>query len=50
MADEQDNNTPTVSGNVMFYEKPVPLTKDKHTNDGTGIWRSRSLYADHFCG
>jgi len=34
MADEQDNNTPTVSGNVMFYEKPVPLTKDKHTKFG----------------
>ena len=35
MAKKQDDaNTPTVSGNVMFYEKPVPLTKDKHAKFG----------------
>jgi len=34
MAKEQDASTPTVSGSVMFYEKPVPLTKDKHAKFG----------------
>jgi len=34
MAKEQDANSPTVSGSVMFYEQPVPLTKDKHAKFG----------------
>jgi len=34
MAKEQDSNAPAVSGNVMFYKQPVPLTKDKHANFG----------------
>jgi len=34
MANEQDTNTPAVSGNVMFYEQPVPLTKEKHAKFG----------------
>ena len=34
MAKEQDANAPTVTGNVMFYEQPVPLTKDKHAKFG----------------
>ncbi len=35
MAKEQDSaNAPAVSGNVMFYEKPVPLTNDKHAKFG----------------
>lgn len=31
---KDDANTPTVSGNVMFYEQPVPLSKDKHSKYG----------------
>lgn len=35
MAKKQDTAAaPTVSGNVMFYEKPVPLTKDSHAKHG----------------
>ncbi len=34
MAKEQDTNAPAVSGNVMFYEQPVPLTKEKHAKFG----------------
>ena len=30
MAEEQNN----VTGNVMFYEKPVPLNKDQHKDYG----------------
>lgn len=26
--------TPAVSGNVMFYKKPIPLNKDKHAKHG----------------
>ena len=31
---EENTNATTVSGNVMFYEKPVPLTKDNHGKFG----------------
>ena len=34
MAKKDDANSPTVSGNVMFYEKPVPLTKENHSKYG----------------
>jgi hypothetical protein len=34
MAKKEDANTPTVSGNVMFYEKPVPLNKEQHSKFG----------------
>jgi len=34
MAKQDDANEPTVSGNVMFYEKPVPLTKENHAKFG----------------
>lgn len=34
MAKKPDDNTPTVSGNVLFYEKPVPLNKDAHSKFG----------------
>lgn len=30
----KDDNQIAVTGNVMFYEKPVPLTKDKHAAYG----------------
>ncbi len=30
----ETTNAPAVSGNVMFYDKPVPLTKDKHAKFG----------------
>ena len=32
MADKKENTT--VSGNVMFYQNPQPLTKDKHQKFG----------------
>lgn len=31
---KKDDNQISVSGNVMFYEKPVPLTKEKHSDYG----------------
>ena len=31
---KDDDKAPAVSGNVMFYEQPVPLTKDKHAKFG----------------
>ena len=34
MAKKPEADTPAVSGNVMFYEQPVPLTKDKHSKFG----------------
>ena len=34
MAKKDDANVPAVSGNVMFYEKPVPLNKDQHAKFG----------------
>ena len=34
MAKKPDDTSPTVSGNVMFYEKPVPLTMDNHSKFG----------------
>lgn len=34
MAKKDEANTPAVSGNVMFYEKPVPLNKDQHAKFG----------------
>ena len=34
MAKKDDANAPSVTGNVMFYEKPVPLNKDQHSK----IW------------
>ena len=34
MAKKDEANAPTVSGNVMFYEQPVPLTKEKHAKFG----------------
>jgi len=34
MAKKDEVNTPSVSGNVMFYEKPVPLNKDQHAKFG----------------
>ena len=34
MAKKDDANKPTVSGNVMFYEKPVPLTMENHAKYG----------------
>ena len=33
-ADDKATADVSVSGNVMFYEKPVPLTKDKHAKFG----------------
>lgn len=34
MAKKEDANTPAISGNVMFYEKPVPLNKEQHSKFG----------------
>ena len=34
MAKKDDANSPAVSGNVMFYEKPVPLTMENHAKHG----------------
>jgi len=31
---KEDANAPAVSGNVMFYEKPVPLNKEQHAKYG----------------
>ena len=34
MAKKDEVNTPAVSGNVMFYENPVPLNKNQHAKFG----------------
>jgi len=34
MAKKDETIQPTISGNVMFYEQPVPLTQDKHAKYG----------------
>jgi len=34
MAKKDEAAQPAVSGTVMFYEQPVPLTKDKHAKFG----------------
>jgi len=34
MAKNDAANTPAVTGNVMFYEKPVPLNKEQHATFG----------------
>ncbi len=34
MAKKDEAKQPEVSGNVMFYEQPVPLTKEKHAKFG----------------
>ncbi len=34
VAKKDEAKQPEVSGNVMFYENPVPLTKDKHAKFG----------------
>jgi len=31
---ENKENAASVTGNVMFYEKPVPLNKDQHSKFG----------------
>jgi len=50
MAKKEDANAPAVTGNVMFYENPVPLNKAQHAKFGVKqVDKPYSFMADqHF--